>query len=62
MGRHMYGGQRSLVGVSFLYHSLGGPRDQTQVIRSAWQAILLVLSLYQMACKSSIRTSLRVRS
>lgn len=62
MGRHLYGGQRSLVGVSFLYHSLGGPRDQTQVIGFAWQAILLALSLYQMACKRSIRTSLRVRS
>lgn len=61
MGRHMYGGQRSLVGVSFLYHSFGSPRDQTQVIGFAWQAILLVLSLYQMACKRSIRTSLRVR-
>lgn len=39
-----------------------GPRDQTQVIEFAWQAMLLALSLYQMACKRSIRTSLRVRS
>lgn len=38
-----------------------GPRDHTQIIRLARQAILLALHLYRMACKCSVKTSLRVR-
>lgn len=58
----MCGDQRSLVGVSFLYHSLGVPGIRLRSSGLHGKPMLLALSLYQMACKRSIRTSLRVRS